>query len=89
MKIKASQLIEKLFLQGVAATINSYLDDATTIQLLGDEFGCAITIDTSEEERIRVTDKTVREEIQGSGPESLNPTASSSYLYGSSTGKLV
>ena len=66
MKLKASQLIEKLFLQGVAATINGYLDDATTIQLLGEEFGCQITIDTSEEERIRITDKTIKEEIAAS-----------------------
>lgn len=63
MKLKASQLIAKMFLQGVAVTINDLLEDETTIQLLGNEFGCEITIDTSEEERIRVTGKSIREEI--------------------------
>lgn len=72
MKLKASQLIAKLFLQGVIVTINDLLEDETTIQLLGNEFGCEITIDTSEEERIRVTGKTVREEISGEGNEQLN-----------------
>lgn len=63
MKLKASELISKLFLQGVIVTLNDLIDDETTIQLLGHEFGCEITIDTSEEQRIRITDKTVREEI--------------------------
>lgn len=63
MKLKASQLVSKLFMQGVVLTLNDFLDDDTTIQLLGDEFGCKITIDTSEEERIRITDKTIQEEI--------------------------
>lgn len=64
MKLKASQLVAKLFLQGLVVTLNDLLDDETTIQLLGHEFGCEITIDTSEEERIRITDKTIKEEIQ-------------------------
>ncbi len=63
MKLKASQLLEKLFLQDVAITINEYLDDATMVELLGHEFDCKITIDTAEEERIRITDKSIREEI--------------------------
>lgn len=63
MKLKASELISKLFMQGVALTLNDFLDDETTIQLLGHEFGCEITIDTSEEERLRITDKTITEEI--------------------------
>ncbi len=71
MKLKASQLIEKLFLQGAIFTINDILDDPTTVQLLGTEFGCEITIDTAEEERIRITDKTVREEVQGTDPSLL------------------
>lgn len=71
MKLKASQLIEKLFLQGVPATINGYLDDATTVQLLGTEFGCDITIDTAQEERIRITDKTIREEVASTDPSDL------------------
>lgn len=63
MKLKASQLIEKLFLQGTIYTLNDSLDDETTVQLLGHEFECDLTIDTSEEERIRITDKTIKEEI--------------------------
>lgn len=64
MKLKASELIAKLFLQGIVVMINDLLDDETTIVLLGEEFGCHIKIDTSEEQRIRITDKTVKEEIQ-------------------------
>lgn len=75
MKVKASQLIQKLFLQGIAVTINDFLDDETTIQLLGQEFDCNITIDTSEEERIRITDKTIKEEIQETDPNLLHVRA--------------
>lgn len=71
MKLKASQLIAKLFAQGVVVTLNDLLEDETTIQLLGHEFDCEITVDTSEEERIRITDKTVKEEIQASDPAVL------------------
>lgn len=71
MKLKASQLIAKLFLQGLPLTLNDILDDETTIQLLGQEFGCEITIDTSEEEKKRITDKSIRDEIKSSNPESL------------------
>lgn len=71
MKLKASQLVAKLFMQGVIVTLNDYLDDETTIQLLGQEFGCEITIDTAEEERLRVTDKTIQEEIKESLEDQL------------------
>ncbi|MCE5316427.1 MAG: translation initiation factor IF-2 [Parachlamydia sp.] len=71
MKLKSSQLVQKLFLQGLVVTLNDMLEDETTIQLLGQEFGCEITIDTSEEERLRITDKTVKEEIKASDAESL------------------
>lgn len=71
MKLKASQLIAKLFLQGMVVTLNDLLDDETTIQLLGQEFGCEITIDSSEEKRIRITDKTIKEEIQAAPREEL------------------
>lgn len=64
MKLKASQLISKMFMQGVVITLNDLLDDETTIQLLGHEFECEITIDTSEEQRLRITDKTIKQEIQ-------------------------
>jgi len=66
MKLKASQLLAKLFMQGVILTLNDFLSDETTIQLLGHEFECEITIDRTEEERIRVTDKTIKKEIQES-----------------------
>ncbi len=72
MKLKASQLISKLFLQGVIVTLNDTIEDETTIQLLGHEFGCEITIDTSEEERIRITDKSIREEIAEYPSETLH-----------------
>lgn len=71
MKLKASQLIEKLFMQGIALTLNDLLDDETTIQLLGHEFGCEITIDTTEAERIAITDKTVTEEIAATESDKL------------------
>ena len=64
MKLKASQLIAKLFMKGITATINDYLDDETTVQLLGHDFDCEITIDTSEEQRIRITDQTIRQEVE-------------------------
>lgn len=71
MKLKSSQLISKLFMQGLVVTLNDFLEDETTIQLLGQEFGCEISIDTSEEKRIRITDQTVNEEIKQSTPEYL------------------
>jgi len=73
MKLKASQLIQKLFADGVVLTINDYLEDETTIQLLGHEFNCEITIDTSEEERIKITDQTIREEVAAADPAQLSP----------------
>jgi translation initiation factor IF-2 len=71
MKLKSSELISKLFLQGVIVTINDFLEDETTVQLIGSDFGCNITIDTTEEERIRITDKTIREEISTSDTDKL------------------
>ncbi|MDF2549171.1 MAG: infB [Chlamydiales bacterium] len=71
MKLKASQLISKMFLQGIPLTLNDLLADETVIQLLGSEFDCEITIDTAEEERIRITDKSVREEIDLAGEGDL------------------
>ena len=71
MKLKASQLIAKLFMQGVIITLNDQLIDETTVQLLGHEFECEITIDTSEEQRIRITGKSVKEEIAESTDTTL------------------
>ncbi len=71
MKLKASQLISKLFMKGVVITLNDLLDDETTVQLLGHDFDCEITIDTAEADRVRITDKTIKQEIQDTVPESL------------------
>lgn len=71
MKLKASQLIAKLFMQGITLTLNDYLDDETVVQLLGHDFDCQIKIDTSEQERIRITDRTIRQEIESSSPDGL------------------
>ncbi|HEV7737021.1 MAG TPA: translation initiation factor IF-2, partial [Chlamydiales bacterium] len=71
MKLKASQLIAKLFMKGVVMTLNDYLDDETTVQLLGHDFDCVISIDTSEEQRIRITDQTIRQEIGKTSNEQL------------------
>lgn len=71
MKLKSSQLIGKLFLQGIVVTLNDMLEDETTIQLLGSEFGCEITIDKTEEKRVQITDKTIKEELQQVDPNLL------------------
>lgn len=71
MKLKASQLIAKLFMQGITLTLNDYLDDETVVQLLGHDFGCEIKIDKAEQERVRITDQTIRQEIGGSSLDQL------------------
>jgi len=71
MKLKASQLLAKLLIQGVMLTLNDQLDDETVVQLLGQEFGCDITIDRAEQERIRITDKSIQEEIAAAASERL------------------
>ena len=71
MKLKASELIQKLFMQGIVATLNDLLDDETIVQFIGDEFGCAIQIDTTEEQRIAVTSQSIQEEIAAASQENL------------------
>lgn len=71
MKLKSSQLISKLFMKGVVATINDFLDDETTIQLLGHDFDCEIGIDRTEEVRLKITDKTIKQEIAETDPIDL------------------
>lgn len=71
MKLKSSQLISTLFMKGLVLTLNDFLDDETTIQLLGHDFDCEITIDTSEEERLKITDKTIKQEIQETAADQL------------------
>ncbi len=63
LKRKASEIIQKLFLQGTAVTLNDYLDDETTVQLIGHDFECEITVDTTEEKRVQITSKSIKEEI--------------------------
>ncbi|MCI5052604.1 MAG: translation initiation factor IF-2 [Simkaniaceae bacterium] len=75
MKYKAAELISKLFMQGLVVTINDYLDDETTVQLLGEEFGCTITIDTSEEERLQITGESIKEEVEKEEPNKLKSRA--------------
>jgi len=71
MKLKSSEIIQKLFLHGMTYTLNDLLDDETTVQYIGNEFGCEIKIDTSEQDRIQITSQTIREEIATSNPEEL------------------
>lgn len=66
MKLKSSEVIQKLFLHGMTYTLNDVLEDETTVQYIGEEFGCQITIDTSEAERIQITAQSIREEIAAS-----------------------
>lgn len=71
MKLKASQLIAKLFMQGITLTLNDYLDDATVVQLLGHDFGCELKIDTAEKERIQITGRSIKQEIGESAQDVL------------------
>jgi translation initiation factor IF-2 len=71
MKLKVSQLISKLFMQGLTFTVNDSLDDETLVQLVGAEFGCTIHIDRSEEQRVAVTSQSIREEVAATAPEEL------------------
>lgn len=71
MKLKASQLIAKLLMKGVTLTLNDYLDDETTVQLIGQDFDCDIKIDRSEQERIQITGQTIREEIDATSRDQL------------------
>ena len=71
MKLKASQLLSNLFMKGVVLTLNDYIDDETTIQLLGHDFDCEITIDTTEEKRLKITDQNLKQEIAQTPAEGL------------------
>lgn len=63
MKLKASQLIAQLFMQGITLTLNDLIEDDTLVAVLGSHFKCEITVDTSREDRLAVTDKSVDQEI--------------------------
>lgn len=63
MKVKASEVIQKFFMQGLTLTLNDLLDDPTTVELIGDEFDCKIHINTQQEERLQVTSDSIQQEI--------------------------
>lgn len=71
LKIKASEVIQKLFLAGFPFTINDILEDETTIELIGNEFDCKIDIDTALEDKLQITDKSLKEEIEETDPKQL------------------
>jgi translation initiation factor IF-2 len=71
LKIKASEVIQKLFLAGYPITINDILEDEVTIELIGNEFDCQIKIDRVLEDKLQITDKTLKEEIKGTDHENL------------------
>ncbi len=71
MKLKASQLIAQLFMQDMSLTLNDLIEDDTIVAVLGSHFNCDITIDTSREDRLAVTDKSVDQEINQSNAEDL------------------
>ncbi len=71
MKLKSSELIQKLLMQGAAYTVNDLLNDEATILFIGAEFGCDIAIDRVEEDRIQITKNTIQEEIASSDPKKL------------------
>jgi translation initiation factor IF-2 len=52
-------------------TLNDYLDDETVVQLLGHEFDCEIHIDRTEQERIRITGQTIKQEIEATSSDTL------------------
>lgn len=72
MKLKASQLIAKLLMQGMTLTLNDLLDDETVVQLLGHDFECDIKIDTSEQDRIQITNRNIRQEIESTDLNQLS-----------------
>lgn len=71
MKLKSSDVIQKLFLQGLPVTINDDLDDPTIVELIGQEFGVTVTIDTSKKERLQITGRSIDEEISDTSSEDL------------------
>ncbi|WP_206167401.1 translation initiation factor IF-2 [Chlamydia muridarum] len=71
MKLKASELIQKLFIHGMTYVVNDVLDSQTVVQYIGLEFGCTIEIDSSEKEKLCLVENTVRDEINETNPQKL------------------
>jgi translation initiation factor IF-2 len=73
MKLKAVEVIAKLLTHGIKCMLNDLLDDEVVVQLVGQDFGCEITIDTSKQDRLDITGKSILEEIAGTDPSQLVP----------------
>jgi translation initiation factor IF-2 len=71
MKLKAVEVIAKLLTHGIKCMLNDLLDDEVVVQLVGQDFGCEITIDTSKQDRLDITGKSILEEIAGTDPSQL------------------
>ncbi|MBQ8498722.1 translation initiation factor IF-2 [Chlamydia sp.] len=71
MKLKASELIQKLFIHGMTYVVNDVLDSQTIVEYIGLEFGCTIEIDSSEKEKLCLVENTVRDEINETDPQKL------------------
>jgi translation initiation factor IF-2 len=71
MKLKSSDVIQKLFFQGIPVTINDFLEDPTIVELIGVEFDCKVTIDTSKEDRLQITESSIQKEVSESKAEDL------------------
>ena len=66
MKLKAVEVIAKLLTHGIKCMLNDMLDDEIVVQLVGQDFGCEISIDTSKKDRMDITGKSIVEEIKES-----------------------
>ncbi|MBM3195817.1 MAG: translation initiation factor IF-2 [Chlamydiae bacterium] len=71
MKLKAVEVIAKLLTHGIKCMLNDMLDDEVVVQLVGQDFGCDISIDTSKQDRMDITGKSILEEITASEPDQL------------------
>lgn len=71
LKLKASELIKKMFIHGMTYVVNDILDDETIVQFIGAEFSCNIAIDNSEKERIQIVSSSIKEEILETDPSLL------------------
>ena len=75
MKIKGTEVIQKLFMQGLPITINDALEDETTVEIIGQEFDCKIYIDKTQEARLQVTKHSIENEITETDAKDLAPRA--------------
>lgn len=75
MKLKASELIQKLFIHGMTYVVNDVLDNETIVEFIGLEFGCTIEIDHSEKDKLCLVENTIQEEIATFDPKDLEPRA--------------